>query len=148
MASDLKAGAYVFVGPNCLVYPGVSIGAYTMLANDVQIVGGDHNFKTPGVPMIFAGREERKNTKIGRDCWIGARSIIMTGVEIGDGAIVAAGSVVTKDVEAYSIYAGVPARKIKSRFDNEEDIERHKRFLNLSPEQLDLSMVQYAPPIF
>ncbi|MNY79004.1 Streptogramin A acetyltransferase [compost metagenome] len=53
----------------------------------------------------------------------------MQGVVINDGAIIAAGSVVTKDVEAYSIYAGNPARKIKNRFDSEEDLEQHLKGL-------------------
>ena len=52
---------------------------------------------------------------IGSDCWIGANSIILPGVTIGDGAIVAAGSIVSKSVDAYSIVGGVPAKLIKMR---------------------------------
>jgi Acetyltransferase (isoleucine patch superfamily) len=59
---------------------------------------------------------------IGNDCWIGANALIMQGVTIGDGAIIGAGSVVTKDVEPYSIYCGNPAKQIRKRF-TEEQIE-------------------------
>lgn len=59
---------------------------------------------------------------IGNDVWIGAKSTIMSGVKIGDGAIVAAGALVTKDVEPYSIVGGNPAKHLKYRFD-EEDIK-------------------------
>lgn len=54
--------------------------------------------------------------EIGNDVWIGAHALIMDGVSIGDGAVIAAGAVVTKDVEPYAIYGGVPARLIKYRF--------------------------------
>ena len=59
------------------------------------------------------------DTIIGNDVWIGRESIIMPGVKIGDGAIIAAYSVVTKDVEPYSLVGGNPAKFIKKRFDNE-----------------------------
>lgn len=142
--SDLIAGAYVYIGPQCLLYKKVEIGDYTMLANNVSIIGGDHNFNKAGVPMIFSGRDELKRTIIGKDCWIGANSIIMTGVKIGDGSIVAAGSVVTKDVEAYSIYGGVPARKIKDRFLTIQEKIKHQEFLSISPECIDASIINYV----
>lgn len=56
-------------------------------------------------------------TSIGNDCWIGRNVVVMSGVTIGDGVVVGAGSVVTKDLEPYGIYAGVPAKLIKFRFD-------------------------------
>jgi acetyltransferase-like isoleucine patch superfamily enzyme len=64
-------------------------------------------------------------TVIGDDVWIGFGAIVMSGVNISDGTIIAAGSVVTHDTEPYSIYAGVPAKKIRDRFDSEEDLQRH-----------------------
>ena len=130
VAKDVKAGAYSYIGPRCIIYPKVSIGNYTMIANDVCIIGADHYFRQPGIPMVFAGREELHETVIGDDVWIGAKSIIMAGVKIGNGAIIAAGSVVTKNIEPYSICGGVPAKKIKERFTQEEIIE-HERMLSL-----------------
>lgn len=64
----------------------------------------------------FTG-EEYKQVEIGHDVWIGARATILDGVKIGDGAVVAAGAVVTKDVPSYAIVGGVPAKVIKYRFD-------------------------------
>lgn len=130
ISSDLKAGAYSYVGPNCIIYPKVTIGAFTMLANNVNIIGSDHNYRKPGVPIIFSGREKLKPTIIGRDVWIGAFSIIKTGVNIGDGAIIAAGSVVTKDLDPYTVYGGIPATKIKNRFLCDKDIIIHDEMLN------------------
>lgn len=57
---------------------------------------------------------------IGNDVWIGARAMILSGVKIGDGAVIAAGAVVTKDVEPYTIVGGVPAKPIRKRFTDEQ----------------------------
>lgn len=128
ISKDLKAAKYTYIGPDCIIYPKVELGAFTMLANNVSIIGDDHIYDKPGVPSIFSGRPERSNTVIGKDVWIGAYSKIKTGVTIGDGAIIALGAVVTKDVEPYAIYGGVPAKKIKPRFDNSQIIT-HKKML-------------------
>lgn len=64
------------------------------------------------------------------DNWIGANAVILRGVTIGRGAIVAAGAVVTKDVTPYSVCGGVPARSLKMRFD-EETLKKHIRLLNM-----------------
>ena len=129
ISDDLVADAYSYIGPNCIIYPKVHLGAYTMLANNVSIIGGDHDISKIGIPIIFSGRGVLNETFIGKDVWIGAFSIIMTGVTIGDGSIIGAGSIVTGDIESYSIYAGVPAKKIRSRFNNSEDLDRHKQML-------------------
>ncbi|NDP27136.1 MAG: antibiotic acetyltransferase [Flavobacterium sp.] len=136
IAKDLHAGCFVNLAPGCLIYPKVFIGDYTMLATQVMIIGGDHKFNIPGRPMMFSGRSELKETYIGKDVWIGAKSIIFTGVSIGDGSIIAAGSLVTKDIEPYSIVGGVPARIIKYRFENQEDINKHKEMINKPYQEL------------
>lgn len=135
VSQDVKAEAFSYIGPGCIIYPKVSIGKYSMLANEVFIIGGDHNYRTSGIPAVFNGRDELKSTIIGRDVWIGSRSTIMTGVEIGDGAIVAAGSIVTKNLEPFGIYAGIPAKKIKERF-TEKEKEKHLKMLNMPYEDL------------
>ena len=127
ISKDLIAGDYVFIGSHCIIYPKVEIGNYTMLANNVSIIGGDHVYDKVGVPIIFSGRDLLLPTIIGKDCWIGANAIIMTGVHIGDGVIVGAGSVVTKDLQPYCVYGGVPAKKIKDRFKNPEDLMIHRK---------------------
>ena len=129
LPSNLVAGAFSYIGTGSKIYPNVELGDYSMIANDVKILGGDHTFNIPGLPIIFCDRGVIKKTIIGKDVWIGANSIIMTGVKIGNGAIIAAGSIVTKDVEPYHIVGGIPARKIKMRF-NASEILIHEEFLS------------------
>lgn len=136
VSSDLKAGFYSYIGPNCILYKKVEIGNYSMLANDVSIIGADHNYNQIGTPIIFSGKPELKETKIGNDVWVGAYTKIKTGVTIGDGVIIAMGSVVTKDVPAYTIYGGVPAKEIKKRFSNIRDIEKHNEMLSKNYKEL------------
>ena len=81
--------------------------------------------------MLFRSREEDDEDVIFEgDNWIGANSTILKGVTIGKGAVVAAGSVVSKDVMPYSIVGGVPARIIKMRF-NENEMQKHEQLLKL-----------------
>lgn len=127
--NDLVAAEYVYIGPRCSIPPKVKIGKYTMLAPNVSILGGDHIFNNPNVPIIFSGRPTMQETTIGEDVWIGANAIIMSGIRVGNGAIIAAGSVVTKNVEDYSIVGGNPAKFIRYRF-NEREIEEHKKMLS------------------
>jgi acetyltransferase-like isoleucine patch superfamily enzyme len=118
--TDLRAGEYSFVSFNAYLGPLVSIGNYTILAPEVTVAGGDHRIDLPGVPIYFSGRERIRPTVIEDDVWVGQRVLIKAGVRVGRGSIIAMGSVVTKDVEPYSIMAGVPARLIKRRFSEAE----------------------------
>ena len=124
VARDLVVGRNSYVGPGAEIGERVHIGNFVMIASDVKIVGHDHRFDVVGVPTIFSGREDVPETYIEDDCWIGARSIVVRGTRIGCGSIVAAGSVVTKDVPANSIVAGVPAKLIRNRF-TAEDFSKH-----------------------
>ncbi len=122
ISKDFIAGDYSFVGVGTKIYPNVRIGNYTLIANNVSIIASDHVYSNPNIPIIFSKRPLLKDTVIGSDVWIGANSIIMGGVKIGDGAIIAAGSIVTKDIPAYEIHGGVPTKFIKKRFTPEEII--------------------------
>ena len=95
--------------------PNTIIDKYVMMAPEVYIIDNNHITKDTNKPMCFQGKTENKATQIGDDCWIGARVMIMPGRTIGDGTIVAAGSIVTKDVQPYSIVGGNPAKLIKKR---------------------------------
>jgi len=130
---DLTMAPYSFVNINCMLWPKVSIGEYSMLAPNVAIVGVDHQYDTPGTPIIFSQREEIPPTIIGKDVWIGFGAIVMAGCRIGDGAIIASGSVVTKDVPDFEIHGGVPAKKIKDRFADAESIQVHRERLAAAP---------------
>jgi acetyltransferase-like isoleucine patch superfamily enzyme len=105
-----------------MVCPGVSLGKYVMFGARVTIVGKDHRFDLVGTPAIFSGRPPALQTTIDDDVWIGANSTIIAGVCIGRGAIVAAGSVVTRNVEPYSIVGGVPAKHLRFRFEEAEQL--------------------------
>ena len=85
------------------------------------------------MPIIFSGRPVLEPTSIGADAWIGCGAILMAGVRVGRGAIVAAGAVVTKDVPPYEIHGGVPARKISERFPEPTDRQAHERMLAEPP---------------
>jgi acetyltransferase-like isoleucine patch superfamily enzyme len=85
-----------------------------MISPRVSIYSENHNFSETAVPMIEQG-VTRSFVKIEDDCWIAANSVILAGVTVGKGSVVAAGSIVTKDVPPYSVVAGNPAQVIKSR---------------------------------
>lgn len=126
----VSIGSDVFIGSHSFLDGDITIGNDVMLANNVAIVGGDHVFRTVGVPTYAAPREHWKPTTIEDNCWIGHGVIILNGVTIGQGAIVAAGSIVTRDVAAYDIVVGNPARTIGSRFSDREKRE-HETLLGL-----------------
>jgi acetyltransferase-like isoleucine patch superfamily enzyme len=128
----------VYIGKGCTIEVNGKVGKYTMIANNVGIIGRkDHDIRCIGKPIRYAPwigdidspYRTEKGVKIGMDCWIGYGSIIMSGVNIGKGSIVAAGSVVTKDCLPYSIIAGVPAQFIKMRF-TQDEIEQHETSLD------------------
>lgn len=132
ISTDLSMGEYGFIGYGAWICPYVSMGNYVMIAPEVAILGGDHNFQVPGKPIIFSGRPtEIPSTIIDNDVWIGYRVTVMAGVKIGRGAVIASGSVVTKDVEPYAVVAGVPAKKVSERFNDNESISQHDAMLEL-----------------
>jgi len=118
--SRSMVGSHSYIGPYSFILANVYIGRYVMISSEVCLVGGYHRFDTPGLPMIFSGRGVTKSTVIHDDVWIGTRSIVMRGVSIGRGSIIATGSVVTKNVPPYTIVGGSPAVPIKSRFVNND----------------------------
>lgn len=142
ISSNLKAAEHSYIGPNCSIPPNVSIGKYTMLAPNVSILGGDHIFDDPSKPVIYAGRPSTPSTHIGRDVWIGANALIMAGVKIGDGSIVAAGAIVTKDILEYTIVGGNPAKFIRMRY-NEQEIKIHRKMLESKDINVNLTKQQF-----
>jgi acetyltransferase-like isoleucine patch superfamily enzyme len=92
----------------------VFIGARTLIGYRTQILSANHTIPPKGVPFPISGDKYGQIT-IQKDVWIGANCIITAGVTIGVGAVIAAGSVVTKDVESFAIVGGVPAILIRFR---------------------------------
>lgn len=132
-------GRSVYIGKNVHIEANCQIGNFCLIANNVAIIGRhDHDFSEVGVPVRFSpwiGSQKSvskfidEQVVINDDVWIGFGSILLTGITVGRGSIISAGSVVSKDVPAYSIVAGVPARVIGSRFASTEDISVHERSL-------------------
>ncbi|WP_037353996.1 CatB-related O-acetyltransferase [Selenomonas sp. FC4001] len=116
---DISIGEYTFIGDNTKITK-AEIGRYCSVGEDVCISPGEHLIDAVSTSAMFYEEPwdvlTRKNVVIGDDVWIGTRSIILGGVKIGNGAIIAAGAVVTKDVPPFAVYGGVPAKFIKMRF--------------------------------
>lgn len=128
----VKVGHFAYLGSGTHIFYPTIIGDLCLVAQDTHFVGNDHGFSESGIPMRVAHpqNDSRKIiTIVESEVWIGQRSIILAGIKIGRGAIVAAGSVVTKDVAPYTIVGGVPAKFIKNRFRNLEEQDRHTQKL-------------------
>lgn len=112
--TDIKIGKSCQINENVKLYS-VEIGDYVMIAPGVSILSRSHEFSRIDIPMVQQGEESPKKVIIEDDVWIGTNAIIMPGVRIQKGCIIGAGAVVTKDCEAFGIYLGVPAKKVRSR---------------------------------
>ena len=123
---DVVFGHHVQFGSKCMIQCDIEFGNYVLVASNVSFVGkDDHLFDKVSTPIWNSGRGDSYKTYIGNDVWIGHGAIIMGGVKICDGAIVAAGAVVTKDVPPCAIVGGNPAKVIKDRFNDKADIIKH-----------------------
>lgn len=130
------------MGADCY-FEGTDIGKFCSIANNVRIVAGNHPIKkfVSTHPAFYSKMMEerfgyvheqlynefkfvdikrKKFVDIGNDVWIGAGVTIMEGIRIGDGVVIAANAVVTKDVKPYEIVGGIPAKHIKNRFTEDE----------------------------
>lgn len=110
VGSHSSIGAYSYIG--CSGF--VEIGRNVMIGPNVSIIAENHVIKDNEIPMQQQGVVQ-KGITIKDDVWIGTKAVILDGVTIGTGSVVAAGAVVTKNVEPYSIVGGVPAKVIKYR---------------------------------
>ncbi len=123
LMSHVKIGRGTYLRRDVFVDDYVEIGRYCSIANDVIIGPSEHpitNFSTHPISYDvenYPGKETK--TIIGNDVWLGTRCIIKKGVTIGDGAVVASGAIVTKNVPPYAVVAGVPTKIIKYRFEPE-----------------------------
>lgn len=111
----VSLGDYSGIGVNAKIYGACSIGKYVMMGEDVTIINRNHRFDRTDIPMMEQGFEPERPVIIGNDVWIGDRVVILPGVRVGDGSVIGAGSVVTRDVPEMAIVAGNPARVIRMR---------------------------------
>jgi maltose O-acetyltransferase len=103
------------IGERAVLNGTVLIGDNVMMGPEVVVYSRDHEFVRTDIPMNQQGFEEERAVRIGDDVWIGGRVILLHGVCIGTGAVIGAGTVVTKDVPSWAVVAGNPARIIRSR---------------------------------
>jgi chloramphenicol O-acetyltransferase type B len=140
--SQIKIGKNFYIGRDSFIETDCIIGDNVIFGNKVAVVGKyDHHYQQIGVPIRLASSIREKSydwkglnliTIIENDVWVGYGSTVMQGIKIHQGAIIAAGSVVTKDVEAYTICGGNPARKIADRFNTPEEMQEHCLILQQS----------------
>jgi acetyltransferase-like isoleucine patch superfamily enzyme len=124
-------GDHVGIGPDCLFLVDTTIGSKILVAPNVAFLNGkDHGFDIVGKAVWDSGSDGAAKIVVEDDVWIGHAAILLAPVRIGRGAVIAAGSVVTKDVQNYSVVGGNPAKLIKMRFAPEQ-ITEHERILNL-----------------
>ena len=114
--AEIAIGDRAYVGHRCLLYGhgGIQIGRDALLASDVQLICGNHTFARRDIP-IRAQPTEEQPIVIEEDVWLGASAIVLGGVTVGQGCVVAAGAVVTHSLPPYSIARGVPAQIVGVR---------------------------------
>ena len=134
--SHIHCGHHVYIGPHASFMASIAhifIGNYVTFGPNVTIRGGDHRMDLIGKHIYEIGEDEKLpendiDVFVDDGVWCGCNVTILKGCHIGRGAVIAAGSVVTKDVPPYAIVGGNPAKLIKYRF-SEEQIVEHERVL-------------------
>jgi acetyltransferase-like isoleucine patch superfamily enzyme len=114
--TGIEIGDYSAVGAQSFIgcQGGVKIGSNVIMGPGVRIFSENHNYEDITIPIRLQG-EKRKGVVIEDDCWVGSGVTILDGVTIGTGTLIAAGSVVVKDIPSYSVVAGIPAKVLKNR---------------------------------
>lgn len=113
---ELMLGNNVYLGRNVYlgVYQPLTIGQNSLIGAYSYLITANHRFENPDIPIRLQGYTGA-SIQIGQDVWLGCHVVILPGVTVGDGAVIAAGAVVNKNVPAYEVWGGVPARKLRER---------------------------------
>jgi putative colanic acid biosynthesis acetyltransferase WcaF len=108
---NLICADQVTIADEAIVYnpERIELGSHAIVSQQAYLCGATHDYEDPRFPLIAVP------ISIGSYAWICARATIQPGVSVGDGAVLALGSVATRDLQAWTVYGGVPARKIKPR---------------------------------
>ena len=171
-AKNVKIGLGTRINGEIVIHgkSSVKVGKYCAFGYGIKIICTNHDTSFANQQLylqrLIKAKEieyEKKNLKnsfsisIGNNVWIGNNAIITSGVDIGDGAVIGAGSVVTKNLEAFSINVGVPARKIRYRFNKKarnylkkikwwdwdlKKIKRNKEFFNINFSHFNLKKIK------
>lgn len=150
--NTIEVGDDVSIGGGAMLMASESkilIGNKVLFGPKVTIVGGNHNTTVVG-KFMYDVHEKRpcddQDVIFEDDIWVGSCAVILKGVKVGRGSIIAAGAVVNKEVEPYTIVGGVPARQIGLRFNNLEDIMKHEEALYLPEKRLSVSRLKGLYP--
>ena len=144
--SNISLGNDVFIGHNARFWctlSSITLMDHVVFAPNVSIIAGNHSYHIVGKWITdYKTSDKRKEDDlpvvIESDVWVGKNVTILNGVKVGRGAIIAAGAVVVKDVPAYAIVGGVPAKVLKYRFTGEE-IRKHELILDKGKNTLKFS---------
>ncbi len=127
ISKNVEIGDFTYINKGSSVFSKCTIGKYCSISSNVTIGAKEHNYNMVTThPILYDKKYSKKNIcfestaekiEIGNDVWIGIGVVVLRGVKVGNGAVLGAGSVITKDVPPYSIVGGVPAKIIKYRFD-------------------------------
>lgn len=111
--AGLELGPLVYIGPNAVIGVGgkITIGAGTQIGAGVSFAAESHELNDGS---YTSGATRRQGIRVGPDCWFGNNVTVLDGVEIGEGSVIGAGSVVTRSLPAHSVAVGVPARVIRT----------------------------------
>lgn len=111
---SIGAGTYLNLGVMVAATDRVEIGDHCMIANGSLITDANHRYDDITQPLTWQGFESKGPTLIGDNCWLGANVVVTSGVTIGERCVIGANAVVTRDIPAYSIAAGNPAKVIRT----------------------------------
>jgi putative colanic acid biosynthesis acetyltransferase WcaF len=108
---NLFCGYHATVADGATVYNPklIRLGTHAIISQEAYLCGATHDYEDPGFPLVAS------EISIGPYAWVCARATVQPGVSLGEGAVLALGSVATRNLDEWSVYAGVPARKIKRR---------------------------------
>lgn len=135
-------GNNVGIGFNCLFMTDTEIGDSVLIASNVAFLNSDeHTYSHVGKPIWESPKGHKYKVIVNNDVWIGHGAILLAPVCVGQGAIIAAGSVITKNVPAYSIVGGNPAKVIKMRFSASEMLAHEEQLLKCNEKRNDHNQI-------
>lgn len=145
-SGQVTIGKFTKIGRHCQFHGSVTIGNYCAFAEDVFVIANNHRHDLPAIQVNFQRDifpslplASEDPVVIGNNVWLGKSAIVLPGVTVGDGAIIGAGAVVTKDVPEYAIVAGNPAKFIRKRLDEPTISDaRNSDWTSLDPQELRL----------
>lgn len=114
-ARQLTFGSYVRINEHVFLQGKITVGNHVMMAPNVAIYTNTHEHARIDIPMVMAGDTETKPVIIENNVWLGRNVVVLPGITVGEGSIVGANAVVTKNVEPFTIVGGVPAKEIRKR---------------------------------